>query len=892
MGTYIRVDNGNALPLEVQLQDLNNSMFPQALVYSSTGTLLTTVNLTNVANGIYINNSYTPSSSAQYTALYIVYQDSGHTIQANYYSSTDRFDVRDPGPLSTVYTNARGANLDNLDTTVSSRAPASTALSTAQWTNGRASNLDNLDTTVSSRASQTSVTAIPTNPLLTTDTRLNSLANLDTTVSSRASQTSVTAIPTNPLLTNDVRLNDLDASISSRATQTSVNAIPTNPLLTNDARLNNLDVTISSRATQTSVSAIPTNPLLTNDSRLNTLTNLDTTVSSRASQTSVNTIPTTPQLASVALSQYNSIISALGSIQNNTNFSGIIPLEMDEQFGAGTQSYIFYAGIFASDGTPADPDSNIINVTVLLNDVINVGPVPMTRMGVGLYQYTFTVTSSMGTSDVTVLFNYSVSSVAYQQVRASKIISADTDSANITAIKAKTDNLPADPASNTVVNTRASQTSVNAIPTNPLLATDSRLNTLDANISSRLSAIEFETTIGTPAGASVSADIAQIENHAASADSKLGTPVSTISGDIASVKSDTSGLRGDYTTARAAKLDNLDATVSSRSTQTSVDAVQESINNLGNNSSFDGIIPDPINLPDTGSMGILIYARVFDSIGGPLDPDSNTIDITIKNGSGGTVVPATLMTRTGQGQYQYSYTVNSTDPLQVLDVFFDYSVAAVSVEQIRTTQVAAPLDQQFNQLNTLLTRLTEQRADNLDNLDVIVSSRASQSSIAAIPGLVWDELLAGHTIVGSAGEVLSTVAVDFEPATIASAVWNAARSSYQTVGSFGESGGFVIDARMSVAVNPQTDTLQFLAWLEKNEQMVSDPTQATVLIYNGSGTLILTLGPNTSPVGAGVFQFTSGGASQVLNANFTYVALVQIIEGGNTYSSMRPFTVF
>jgi len=69
----------------------------------------------------------------------------------------------------------------------------------------------------------------------------------EATVATRASQTSVNAIPINPLLTNDIRLDNIDASVSSRASQSSVNGIPTNPLLTNDARLNNLDATISSR---------------------------------------------------------------------------------------------------------------------------------------------------------------------------------------------------------------------------------------------------------------------------------------------------------------------------------------------------------------------------------------------------------------------------------------------------------------------------------------------------------------------------------------------------------------------------------------------------------------------------------------------------------------------
>jgi hypothetical protein len=80
------------------------------------------------------------------------------------------------------------------------------------------------ETTVASRATQTSVNAIPTTPLLTTDTRLN---NLNAPIGS---------IPTNPLLTTDTRLNNLNAPIGS---------IPTNPLLASDARLNFLDASIA-----------------------------------------------------------------------------------------------------------------------------------------------------------------------------------------------------------------------------------------------------------------------------------------------------------------------------------------------------------------------------------------------------------------------------------------------------------------------------------------------------------------------------------------------------------------------------------------------------------------------------------------------------------------------
>lgn len=49
-------------------------------------------------------------------------------------------------------TSARAANLDNLNATVSSRAPASTALSNAVWTDTRAGKLDSIERAVVSRS--------------------------------------------------------------------------------------------------------------------------------------------------------------------------------------------------------------------------------------------------------------------------------------------------------------------------------------------------------------------------------------------------------------------------------------------------------------------------------------------------------------------------------------------------------------------------------------------------------------------------------------------------------------------------------------------------------------------------------------------------------------------
>ena len=59
-------------------------------------------------------------------------------------------------------TSTRASNLDNLDGAVSSRAPASTALSSSVWTGTRAGYLD---ASISGLASQSSVDAIPTSPI-------------------------------------------------------------------------------------------------------------------------------------------------------------------------------------------------------------------------------------------------------------------------------------------------------------------------------------------------------------------------------------------------------------------------------------------------------------------------------------------------------------------------------------------------------------------------------------------------------------------------------------------------------------------------------------------------------------------------------------------------------
>lgn len=96
-----------------------------------------------------------------------------------------------PGRLKTLIdrlTAARAANLDSIDATISSRAPANTALSTATWTGTRAANLDSIDAAVSTRMPGTTTHRDRIDVAIST--RMPGTAThrdrIDTTVSSRA----------------------------------------------------------------------------------------------------------------------------------------------------------------------------------------------------------------------------------------------------------------------------------------------------------------------------------------------------------------------------------------------------------------------------------------------------------------------------------------------------------------------------------------------------------------------------------------------------------------------------------------------------------------------------------------------------------------------------------
>ena len=144
------------------------------------------------------------------------------------------------------------------------------------------------------------------------------------------------------------------------------------------------------------------------------------------------------------------------------------------------------------------------------------------------------------------------------------------------------------------LNTLASQASVNS------------LATAVAGLATQASLSAVFPILGTPVNGSLAADITQVKSDTGTINSRLtamraanldnlnasiaalatqtsinsilgliGTPLTSVSGDIAAVKADTFAIASNYTAGRAAKLDNLDAAVSSVASQALLTEVYE-----------------------------------------------------------------------------------------------------------------------------------------------------------------------------------------------------------------------------------------------------------------------------------------------------------------------------
>ena len=206
-----------------------------------------------------------------------------------------------------------------------------------------------------------------------------------------------------------------------------------------------------------------------------------------------------------------------------------------------------------------------------------------------------------------------------------------------------------------------------------------------------------------------------------------------------------------YTTTRSNSLDNLDATVSSRATQTSVD-------NLQNNSSFQATIPPQIQRPETGTETFDLFVRLFDSSGVPTDPSSsNAMTIKVVAQDGTVLTNTTAMTRTGVGAFEYEATLNSTTALGQYNVFFDYDINDTAIEQVRTLQYVESV------------ATIDQVQTTVDNIETIIGVPTNGTIALDIASRESEASASARETTNSAEHVTTQNAIgglnDFDPAT-------------------------------------------------------------------------------------------------------------------------------
>jgi len=554
MAAGIRIKSGDPLQLGYLFEDGNASLYVRAHVYNSSDVEVSgsPFNLAHIANGYFTNTAYSPSDG-YYKAVYIPYEDAGYTIQASYSQEEDVYSVLstdvDEEAIAQAVWNAPDICTNNniadsagwllcnihaivADTNnkintyllpllallqqVNDRVEAG-EIAKAVWNAARAvhqvtgsfgealqgvlsvsratllDNLSRLDVVVSTRADQITVDQIYINTdqleSRLTAARADNLDLLDIAVSSRSSQASVDGKPNLSQIADGVwdenlaghltagstgkALSDasvlsidyaaiadavwdelksghniagsfgslLDVAVSSRCASTdcasvlsSLNAlhlkVDTLPTACGDATLtmqNSILSAIGTKASQTSldsaiagINAIPTNPLLANDSRID---RLDADVSTRLSTSDFN------------------VIKGAG-------------------FNASTDTL---EAIRDAIGAPVD-------LSPVLNDLSDIKGAGFNTGTDSLKEIRIQVDSTKASAD-----NAAANALDAYNATASRSSQASVD---------------------------AIATDVSAIPTNPLLDNDSRINRLDADISTRATQVSVDEIKGSGFNAS------------------------------------------------------------------------------------------------------------------------------------------------------------------------------------------------------------------------------------------------------------------------------------------------------------------------------------------------------------------------------------------------------
>jgi hypothetical protein len=326
--------------------------------------------------------------------------------------------------------------------------------------------LGRIDVASSTRASQSSVNSIPTTTLLSTDLRLD---NLDTTISSRNATTPPTVDQIRAEL--DTNSTKLDVAVSTRLSGAGYTVPPTATQVATQVRvelgteLGRIDTGISTRLASTSYTAPPSASAIRSEIDTNS-TKLDVAISTRLASVSYTIPPTALVIAGQVRTELNTELAKITAIPANPLLTTDNRLD---NLDTAISTRLATSGYTAPISAATIANAVWTAVTRSLNVDVTISSAQVTAIAIGVeaaiineddsQQVIAAIVAAIGNTNIT-------SGVIASAVRSELA----TELARI----------------DVATSTRASQLSVNSIPTTTLLSSDSRLNNLDATISSRL----------------------------------------------------------------------------------------------------------------------------------------------------------------------------------------------------------------------------------------------------------------------------------------------------------------------------------------------------------------------------------------------------------------------
>lgn len=211
-------------------------------------------------------------------------------------------------------------------------------------------------------------------------------------------------------------------------------------------------------------------------------------------------------------------------------------------------------------------------------------------------------------------------------------------------------------------------------------------------------------------------------------DLKLGTPSgASVSADIAAVKGDTAAIKIDLESG----TNNLGVIVAL-------------LNTIKNNTGFSVPVPPELLIPSSGSNAYVIPVTIYNEANTLIDPDSNTITVSVVNQAGtsrASYLSSTTMTRASLGQYTIGVTIPSTAPEEQLIFSFAYSINSNPTVRKATTIVETDVSAAgFALQSTLLATQTTVNANNA----LLTDSTNGLSAIKAA-GMANNALLTNGT---------------------------------------------------------------------------------------------------------------------------------------------------